>query len=143
MEWFKGRKVNIGGKVHVYRNIHRDSIVVRCAKTGLVAGYCDTVKLSNVRFVVSESGRQRVLEKQVRSVHAWLSGTLEAYDIALLEKDRLTAVYYQPYKTPTFIIEKTGEPIHVADLAFVSYNRAYLSTEAIGLDQTLLTMQFE
>lgn len=52
MEWFKNRKVNIGDKVHVYRNLHRDSIVVRCAKTGLVAGYCDTVKLTNVRFFV-------------------------------------------------------------------------------------------
>lgn len=127
IEWFKRRKVQIGDKVHVYRNLHKDSIVIRCAKTGLVAGYCDihsAVRVNHARFFVSKSGRERVLERRVRSVHAW--SFLAELDVPMGERDQYAPVYYQPYKTPTFIQEQTGDPIFQADSVLVAYDRAYV-----------------
>ncbi|MFC6231563.1 hypothetical protein ACFQI7_27520 [Paenibacillus allorhizosphaerae] len=110
----------------MYRNLHKDSIVIRCAKTGLVAGYCDTVRLTNARFFVSAIGRAKVLERRVRSVHAWISGTLDAYDFEL-KREGTTPIYYQPYLTETFINERTREPISAAPMVVVSYDRAFIT----------------
>jgi hypothetical protein len=126
-------------KVHVYRNLHKDSLVIRCSKTGLVAAYCDTVKLTGARFFVSESGRAKVLEKQIRSVHAWIIGTLAAYDFEL-ERDGKTPVYYQPYKTETFMNELTWEPVREAKSVVVCYDRAFFRNAEAELGQLLLSV---
>ncbi|MDQ0896235.1 MULTISPECIES: hypothetical protein [unclassified Paenibacillus] len=109
----------------MYRNLHKDSIVIRCAKTGLVAGYCNTVRLTDARFFVSESGRAKVLEKRVRSVHAYVVGTLNAYDFEL-EREGKTPM------TETFINEQTWEPIFTAPEVVVSYDRAFINRTLIS-----------
>lgn len=82
-----------------------------------------------------------MLDSRIRSVHAYAIGCLAAYDFPL-EWDQLKAVYYQPYKTPTFIIEETGVPIYSAESVIVSYDRAYLET-VDGKEEQLNTWLFE
>ncbi len=125
MEWVKDRYVEMGEVVQVYKNLHEDKFSVRSKKTGLVCAYCETALLEGVRFHVSTSGRARVLERQVRSVHAYVEGRLVSLDQNLPLYTR-TCVYYQPYKTATFVVEATGEPVGKVESAYVTNNRVYV-----------------
>lgn len=104
-----------------------------------MAGYCDTVRLTDARFFVSESGRRKVLEKRVRSVHAYVVGTLDAYDFEL-DRNGKTPIYYQPYLTETFVNELTKEPIFGASEVVFFYDRAYIATQEQISEQLLLTV---
>lgn len=73
---FKGRGVVDGQEVEVYRNLHNGKISVRDARTKLVLGHADSVRLNGATFKVSEAGRQRVLATGRKNVHAVVRGTL-------------------------------------------------------------------
>ena len=83
--------------VHVYYNLRSGLWSVRDPRTRLVVGHHEEVHLSHVRFVVSEAGRQRVLRRQVRAVHAWAEGYLAQAPAAYVGQVR-----YNPYRAPTF-----------------------------------------
>ena len=69
-------------KVDVYRNLHNGmySIKSREAGTrGLVIAHADRVWLDDVKFVVSEAGRARVLREKKKYVHGCVRGTLSSF----------------------------------------------------------------
>lgn len=61
-------------KVEVYRNLHNGRLSIRDAKTKLVIGHADRVKLLDVTFHVSQAGRERVLRERRKNVHAVVRG---------------------------------------------------------------------
>lgn len=129
MESVKGRSIAPGDWVHVYKNLHAGALSIRCKKTGLVVAYCDSVRLDDVVFHVSSKGRERVLENKVRSVHAWVEGRLVDVDFILTPCDlsQLKRVYYNPYKTKSFVIEADPiQEVHSALHAIVSGDRVYI-----------------
>lgn len=67
-------------KVRIYRNLNRPSLFSIVALSGehkgKVLGYAPVVGISNVDLKVSEKQRHSVLEKQVRTVHAFAEGNL-------------------------------------------------------------------
>lgn len=62
------------------------------------------VKLKSAKFVVSESGRQRVLRERRKNVHAFIVGELTDW-VPPMED----SIYYNPYKTSHFMCD--GKPI--------------------------------
>lgn len=118
-ESFKGRIVEVGMKVRVYRNLHKHGVVysVADARTGLVLGYAENVLLSAPAFKVSEAGRKRVLATGKKNVHAfvygWFEGTAAAR-VAMVEP-----VTYNPRKYTTFVRKFDESPIHYARLAHI------------------------
>lgn len=79
------------------------------------------------------------MEKRVRSVHAYVVGTLNAYDFEL-DRNGKTPIYYQPYLTETFVNERTRETIFNASVVVVSYDRAFITTSEEAAEQMLLTV---
>jgi hypothetical protein len=77
--------------------------------------YVPELKLKHVVFKVNENGRQRVLAKRQREVHAWVTGET----IDELGHGYWQEAYYSPYKTSTFINKDTGKPVHTARYAFM------------------------
>ena len=125
-EKFKDRNVEIGQIVEVYRNLNvSNAFSIRCAKTKLVLAHCTNVTLQNTKFVVSEKMRQRVLNDKRRNVHAFIRGELVSYNHAI--PTDLKPVYYNPYKTETFIMSDTKEPVYEAGMVFVEGKYAYAS----------------
>ena len=61
-------------KVEVYRNLNNGRLSIRDAKTKLVIGHADRVKLLDVTFHVSQAGRERVLREKRKNVHAVVRG---------------------------------------------------------------------
>jgi hypothetical protein len=114
--------LEFGDNVDVYRNLRTGGFSVR--KKGKVVIRCNALIMLDPRFIVSEKGRQRVLEKKVKNVHAFIRGTF------YLSSDSLYAglkkeAYYNPYITETFIDKVTGEPIHEAMFALMIDGKAY------------------
>jgi len=127
----------------VYRNLHKDLYSVRILEgpsKGRVVAHCSRIMVENAEFVVSERGRQRVIEERRKNVHAFIRGRVVAMSgkataagraaglglktapFASARSMKLRAkgedVTYNPFKGPTFHKRSTGQPV-------VSCNRAF------------------
>ena len=86
---------------------------------GIVVLKADYVRLKNVKFLVSETGKQKVRKVRQKNVHAYVTGTLIDYcenpceDMPQPERD--VVIKYNPYFDDTFLIKQTQEPIFRAD----------------------------
>lgn len=123
-ESYKGRNVEIGKNVDIYRNLHtNDGYSIRCSKTGLVLAHCSTVRIKNAKFIVSESGRQKNIREKRKRVHAYVRGELIAYNEELPQS--FSKVLYNPYYTEFFTDAGTNALIKEADEVFCSGKFAY------------------
>ena len=108
-------------KVEVYRNLHNGKLSIRDAKTKLVIGHADRVKLVDVTFHVSQAGRERVLRERKKNVHAVVRGYMvsalfgESYKgrslfdytgygdpICVRPYHEVEPIKYNPYKSSAF-----------------------------------------
>jgi len=86
--------------------------------------------LSECDLVVSESGRQRVLETGHKNVHAYVRGSVEAVEgfksfkgrivppelfSSLCINPRASEICYNPFEGPTFRVKSDNTPIYWAD----------------------------
>ncbi|MDE5055364.1 hypothetical protein NDK25_24405 [Niallia taxi] len=106
---YKERRVFLGDKVDIYRNLHTEGYSIRCSKTKLVLAHCSAVSLINAKFHVSESGRRKTINEKRKRVHAYISGTLRSINQEPLE--HFSMVYYNPYTTSRFINMTTNRPV--------------------------------
>lgn len=105
-----------GTKVDVYRNLQKGGLSIRSRETesyGLVIDHREGVVLENVNFVVNESGRQKVLEENVKNVHAFARGIIaETMEI----NSEGVEVTYNPYEYDSFVSKETERRIDTADV---------------------------
>lgn len=109
----------------VYKNLHNGKWSIASVETGLVVGHADLVLLEDTKFLISESGRQRVLKEKSKNVHAYIVGTVfhvkgftpfkgrtvevvGKYSLGLKDGERIS---YNPYKGGYFFNKVTGEPV--------------------------------
>lgn len=117
-----------GQKVRVHFNLHtRDWSIVAMdgPDKGRVIGHASEVTLSDCTFRVSEASRQKVIEKNCRSVHAWVFGLLAATE--RLPADA-TGFTYNPYRAPTFTRRSNNQPITSASRVWFVGHKAFAKT---------------
>lgn len=96
-EPFKGREINPAKPVRIYRNLNNGKISIK--QGALVVGHTDQAFLQDARFLVFENLRQKVAERRVKSVHAYIEGMwMENYSV----REDGTIVWYNPYITDAF-----------------------------------------
>lgn len=119
-------------RVRVYRNLHNNLYSVR--HKGRVIGYVRDLLLYNVKFIVSQAGRNRVLREQRKNVHAFVEGDIEIAPESfscdpsepiqnnVIGKRAIVGdeVRYNPYEGPDFIRRDNGSPIKEADVVLVT-----------------------
>ena len=111
-----------GRRVEVYFNLHKHVFSLRCAKTKLVLAHCnDWFVLQDVKFKVSEAGRQRVLREKKKNVHAYVQGTIGNLHV---EASSSHTVTYNPYRFESFVASprntfKPWKPIFDAPAALM------------------------
>lgn len=107
-------------KVRIYFNLHRGGWSIQCAKTRRVLNVGTkvvTCALVNARFVVSESGRQRVLKEKRKNVHAVVEGDLSDFKLVgygLHNVEESVKVTYNPYHGSTFYRKDDLTPVRFA-----------------------------
>lgn len=90
----------VGQSVRIYWNLHKHVWSVQDERTHRVIAHVGEVSLTGVRFVVSEAGRQLVIRRQRKRVHAYACGQVgPAGDGAGVPTS------YNPYKGPRFVAE--------------------------------------
>lgn len=94
-------------KADVYYNLHKHCLSVR--HKGRVVNHTDKIALDNVKFVVSQAGRERVLKEQRKNVHAVVRGEIREMSFAdCVAPGHI--VKYNPYKYNSFVTED-GTPV--------------------------------
>ena len=106
--------------VDVYFNRHKSTFSIR--HKGKVIEHTDTVGIKNPRFVVNESGRNRVLREKKKNVHAFVRGEYytKEHKLNVLDgKKYWKGIYYNPYKHNSFVYLETDQPIKESKWAFL------------------------
>lgn len=112
-------------KVHPHKTMVNSGVEACVSVTPMKrhgrAYYMGTVMLSDVNFVIHDSGVKRAQAQQVRNVHAWATGgviheSVEQYSPSILDKNMMVKVTYH-YNEGRFMT--TGpNPIDVTDKSF-------------------------
>lgn len=128
---YKGRSVQPGQRVQVYRNLKfKDKVVysIRDATSGLVLGHGTDLLLSRCLLIVKDSGRKRVLKEKKKNVHAWIEGSfgiIHCGDNSIFNDG--VKVSYNPYKNYTFVFGETDQPLFVANLVYIDEQGVFAS----------------
>ena len=114
-----------GIRVQVYRNLTKKAISVMALEgpnKGRIIARLNCVTLTNCRFLVNESGRQKVLKFKRKRVHAFVRGTTTDF----FSSPHFTApiadhvrVKYNPYKFSTFVRADNEQPVKQASSIMV------------------------
>ena len=118
----------------VYKNLHNGmwSIQSKGSEGYRVSGHKETVELTDVTFIVYESGRQRVLVTKQKQVHAFVQGTVcesaktkksNGIQHSLFEK--WVRISYNPYKGAWFYRCDTGEKVETATRVIMTKTSVY------------------
>lgn len=98
---FKGRSLNYGDNVEIYRNLKNHKFSVRVK--GLVVGYVDEINLVNVKTKVNRAGYLRALRESQKNVHAFICGEV-VEKIDLNNDDELNQLYYNPFEVDRWVL---------------------------------------
>src|SRR5262245_60192835 len=101
-------------RVHFHLKRHVFVVSERTPKGWRVMRYTDALCLRNVRFVVSDKGREYCRAKGMRWVHAWAEGTLCACATHRASGVRVT---YNPFRDTGFRTQADGTPVTEASHA--------------------------
>tara|TARA_R110002020_G_scaffold428107_1_gene637565 strand:+ start:667 stop:948 length:282 start_codon:yes stop_codon:yes gene_type:complete len=84
--------------------------------------------LKDVRYLVQQAGRKKVLKEQRKNVHAGLSGYyIKSVPVPAISFD----VTYNPYKYETFVDTQDHEPQEWSEYAYLECGKDWRNIEAI------------
>lgn len=114
--------------VRVYFNFHKKMISVQAKVNGSwkVVKYVEDILLKNVKFKVSEAGRQRVIKNKRKNVHAYVYGeVIESlpHPMNLI----FNSVNYNPYKMERFQVQ--NQYVDRADFVMINGCRVYAAND--------------
>lgn len=118
---YKNRQVN-NIKSKVYFNLHKFMFSVQ--QNNLVVLHTDGLKLTDVKFQVRESGRQKVLQEKKKNVHAFVNGTFQG-TITEADTSEYKQATYNPYKYSSFVDKETEEPLKEASEVILINKKIY------------------
>lgn len=85
--------------------------------------YVSTALMRDVRFTVSEKGRQRTLQTGQRNVHAWVVG--DYLGAVQSVPEGLSRAVYDPWRGGTFVDAVTLNPVRHASVAYMVNKQVY------------------
>jgi hypothetical protein len=110
-------------KYYLYRNLHKNMFSIKYKQK--VIDRNNLQIMSDVKFNVSQKGRERVLREKRKNVHATVSGFLVNKNEFNINLYNLIELYYNPYTTDYFIIKETKEYIYNAEYILAKDNRIF------------------
>lgn len=134
------RLTNQNDLVDVYRNLNKKDYFSCKQRKGEFKGkvtlYAKVIILKNPTFSISESSRQRVLNKKVKNVHSFLRAEFYSAsdNTSLVDVEGVTACTYNPYFSGYFFNceskkEVTNEEVKKYKFAVLFGSNVYLYKE--------------
>lgn len=115
-----GKQLNYEKPVRVYRNLRRHCYSIK--QGGRVVAYADTILLNNPNFLVSESGRQRVLREGRKNVHAYIEGLITFTPFKGYMSLNWRPLTYNPYEHTAFVDGPTQTKVITAQQVLMTPN---------------------
>ena len=111
-------------QVRIYFNLRTKTLSLQTKVNGQwkVTAHPFTAYLKNVKFKVSEAGRQRVLQQKRKNVHAWVTGELIE---KLPDHGPFDSARYNPYELEKF--QSNGKYIDKADFAILNGRQLFVN----------------
>lgn len=142
IELYKGRTLEAGMRVELYRNLHKGNFSIRDSKSKLVLAHVNNVSICDCELIVSAHGNNKVRKEQRKNVHAFVRGTFMG---VLNEKDKVETVHhkvlgecdqfgnnknvsnvtYNPYQHTSFVLEETGQSVYKVPVVHAIDNKIY------------------
>jgi hypothetical protein len=122
----KNRPIVEGQRVFVYYNLHKHVFSIKSLEgetKGKVIAHAKQVLLKECEFKVSQKGRERVLKKRQKNVHAGVVGKLILSERKYKGNKEVT---YNPYDYSTFVIKENKKPIHKTDYAYLENKKVFI-----------------
>lgn len=113
-------RIDKNQKVKVYRNLkhgRRAKPLYSVQQNGKVVARLHSLALVDVKLVVNQAGRNRVILEKRKNVHAFVIGT---FVCTPFEGNLATPCGYNPYKNSTFVVGET--PVLKASAAVLNEN---------------------
>jgi hypothetical protein len=130
LELVPGRTIEVGQKVRVYVNLHKQGrFSIVDMKSGLVCAYTSNCLLKDAIFHVSPSGRQKVIDTKTKMVHAWVRGIYMGSDLKQPEITK-EEVRYNPYLNEGFIDQK-GIMVTNSNYAYFTNKKVFIEEASI------------
>ena len=123
-------------KYYIYRNLNKGGFSVK--HRGLVIANLHKFTVDDVQFQVSDKSRGRAIRERSRNVHAYMTSSTppkelrwrdETFDKHIDEND-MQAVYYNPFKTRTFVLEGTKHKVTSAEHVVARDGKVYVTRTA-------------
>ena len=105
--------------VDCYRNLHKGALAYSLriaesrgnARKGIVIGHGDTVTVYNALFLVNQKGRERVLARKRKEVHATVRGLVSLDRAPVTISTEYVEITYNPFRYTSFVEKATGRAI--------------------------------
>jgi hypothetical protein len=124
------RKEHTPLRVVCYRSLRRRDWSIAEVRgingVGRVISHERRVTLADVRFVVKETARQRVIRNRCREGRACALGEL----VTKAPAGPRTAITYNPYRARVFITRKDGIPVYAS--SFVEFTESHGALAVLG-----------
>lgn len=105
--------------VQVYFNLHKNCFSIRDKIENRVIFYSHFLYLENAKFIVRQSGRNKVLETKVKNVHAYIEAELIIPQPSFLTEPKGTKIRYNPYLFDSFV-DAEQNPVYNAEKVYLS-----------------------
>lgn len=108
---YRGRSIDLEKPIKVYKNLHKDCYSIK--QGNLVVAHAERLCLRGVTFKVNEKNRQKVIKTKQKNVHAFIEGYYETSGMGTTAKeaDCGLEIYYNPYKTSSFVDKIWKKPL--------------------------------
>ena len=111
-------------RVHIFKNWKHNCYSIM--QHGVVVASARQVRLADVEFRVRETGRERMLQRQKKNLHAYAIGRLLDFVHPTQDRDleRMEgrSVFYNPYRFGFFADCETNAPVTEADIVQLDEN---------------------
>ncbi len=110
--------INHDHRVHIFKNWKHNCYSIM--QHGVVVASARQVRLADVEFRVRETGRERMLQRQKKNLHANANGrhldVVHPTQDRDLERVEGRSVFYNPYRFEYFADCETQDPVTEADI---------------------------
>jgi hypothetical protein len=125
-----GKELKNGQAIRVYRNIRKKLFSIQDRKTRRLIAYADSLFLTDVEMKIGRAGQLRTRKERQKNIHAFIVGNYFECDNKKIDTSNIwKPVYYNPYKTDTFINVETGEPVFKALSSYLEDGKCFVLIE--------------
>lgn len=125
-----GKELKNGQAIRIYRNLRKNLFSIQDKKTRRLIAYADSILLTNVEMKIGQAGQLRTRKERQKNVHAYIVGNfVESPEYAIIKRTIWSQIYYNPYKTDTFINLDNGEPVYKALNGFLEDGKCFVLLE--------------